>query len=432
MMRILYDLLFYFVLLVTSPVWVYRLVSTGKWRTDWGARFGRVDFKDDGRPVLLVHGVSVGEVNALRQMVDHVDRLSDGKVRVVVSTTTDTGFKRAKEVFEPRVTVVRYPFDVTFSVRRFLDVVKPKVVALGELEVWPNFVAHCAERGVPVCVVNGRLSARSFKKYKWIRFAMGKTFARLQKVSAQTEAYAGRFKAMGTEAGRVHVGDTMKWDTANVSDTVPGSEALAKALGLDLSKPIVVAGSTAPGEDVLLRDACPEGVQLVIVPRKPEWFDEVERNIPGVVRRTRNPEGSERAVDGARFFLLDTVGELRKAYALADVVVVGRSFGKLYGSDMMEPVALGKPTVIGPRYSDFQDTMDALLAVRGIVVTSEPGKVIRELLADKEKAKRLGLAGRAVVLSRRGASLRNAQMLLEEMKRVGGLGAGGGSERSGA
>ncbi len=416
-MRIFYDLLFCFVLLVTSPVWVYRLAATGKWRTDWGARFGRVDFKDDGRPVLLVHGVSVGEVNALRQMVEHVDRLTEGRVRVVVSTTTDTGFKRAREVFEPRFTVVRYPFDMTFAVRRFLEAVKPRVVALGELEVWPNFVAHCEKRGVPVCVVNGRLSARSFKKYMWIRFAMDKTFGRLHKVSAQTRAYAERFIAMGTKAGRVHVGDTMKWDTANVADTVPGSDALAQALGLDLSRPIVVAGSTAPGEDKLLAEACPEGVQLIVVPRKPEWFDLVEKNIPGVVRRTRHPEGTVRAVDGARFFLLDTVGELRKAYALADVVVVGRSFLGLYGSDMMEPVALGKPTLIGPYHSDFQDTMDALLEAEGIVVTAKPGEVIRELLADKEKAKRLGEAGRAVVLSRRGASLRNAEMLVEEMKK---------------
>ncbi len=415
-MRILYDLLFYFVLLVTSPVWVYRLISTGKWRTDWGARFGRCDFKPDGRPVLLVHGVSVGEVNALRQMVDHIDKLSQGKVRVVISSTTDTGIKRARDVFEPKYTVVRYPFDVTFAVRRFLNAINPQVVALGELEVWPNFVAHCAKRGVPVCVVNGRLSARSFKKYKWIRFAIGKTFARLHKVSAQSKAYADRFIAMGTPAERVVVGDTMKWDTANVSDSVPGSEALAMAMGIDVSGalPIVVAGSTAPGEDKLLRDACPEGVQLVIVPRKPEWFDEVERNIPGIVRRTKHPEGTQRIVDGQRFFLLDTVGELRKAYVLADVVVVGRSFLGLHGSDMMEPVALAKPTIIGPFHSDFQDTMDALLEGKGIIVTDKPGHEIRRLLADKAAAKALGEAGRKVVISRQGASGRNAEMLLEE------------------
>jgi len=389
-----------------SPLWGWRMFSRGKHRTDWAARLGQGAALPapgaDGR--LLIHAVSVGEVNAARGLVESMAARGD----VVLCVTTDTGFARAMQLFGQRIPVVRYPFDAGFAVQRFLDRVQPTAVALMELELWPNFMQSCTTRHIPVCVVNGRLSARSFKRYRLARAVLRPMFAQVQQVAAQTQDYADRFVAMGVPADRVCVTGTMKWDTAQVADAVDGAEQLASDMGIDRSRPLVVAGSTAPGEEALLQSAVPEGVQLLCAPRKPEWFDAAAAALPGCARRSRGECGSQTGR-----FLLDTIGELRKAYALATVVVVGRSFGTLHGSDMMEPVALGKATVIGPRHGDFQDTADKLVQAGGLRVTSA-SELVRDLSALLNDAATRGemvAAGRAVIAREQGATARHAALL---------------------
>lgn len=403
---LVHDLIYAAAAVAASPVWAPRMLRTGKWRTDWPSRFGRGETLPRTGRTLLIHAVSVGEVNAIRALVDHLAQRAPD-LRIVIATTTDTGLARATQLYAERHAVVRYPLDFTGSVRRFLDRVQPDVVALTELEVWPNFVAHCARRSVPVCVINGRLSAHSFKGYRKIRPLLRSTFARLSAAAVQSEAYAERFRALGVPPERVRVLDTMKWDTAHVADTVDGADELAADMGIDRGRPLVVAGSTGPGEERLLIDACPPEAQLLLVPRKPERFDEVAQLVPGIVRRTA------KRGDGGRIFLLDTMGELRKAYALASVVVVGRSFVKLGGSDPIEPIALGKPVIIGPHHANFADVVEAFRQRDGIVVIDQPGEAIAALLADADRAARLANAGREVILSRQGATRRHADLLLE-------------------
>ncbi len=421
-MGLAYDMIYTAIGLATSPVWVYRLASTGKWRTDWPGRFGRCEaVRRDGRAILLVHAVSVGEVNAIAKLVEAMDSRSGGAVRVVVSVTTDMGTARARQLFEPRHRVVRFPLDFGVCVKRFLDAVRPDVVALTELEVWPNFVQECEGRGVPVCVINGRLSERSGRWYKLIAPFVRPTFSKLSAVAAQTRGYADRFVGLGVPADKVQVLDSMKWDTAAVeadAGLAAGAEALAKAMGIDRDRPVIVAGSTGPGEERLLIDQCPKDAQLVLVPRKPERFDEVAALAGGMVRRSGHPDGSDPPGGSPRLFLLDTMGELAKAYALADVAIVGRSFLGLYGSNPMEPVALGRATIIGPCYSDFADTVEALREGGGIVVTDEPGRVAGELLADRDRACKLGERGLAVIRERQGATERHAEMLFEMLTTV--------------
>jgi 3-deoxy-D-manno-octulosonic-acid transferase len=289
-----------------------------------------------------------------------------------------------------------------------LDAVQPDVVALAELELWPNFTQACERRGIPICIVNGRLSERSFRRSLKVRPLLSPMFRRVAAVGAQTDAYAERFRAMGVEHDRVRVVGTMKWDTARIAETVDGADALAAALGIDRSKPLVVAGSTEPCEHALLRDAVPAGVQLLCAPRKPEWFDDAARDLPGCARRSTGACGSSTGR-----FLLDTIGELRMAYALADVVVVGRSFGELHGSDMIEPVALGKATVIGPRWGDFAEPAEALMAA-GALVQVDAGMLsgmLSGLLNDPAHRALMADAGRAVIRARQGATARNAALV---------------------
>lgn len=407
-------------LVVIGPILAVRMVRAGKHKTDWAGRLGKAPKADpaDKRPCLMIHAVSVGEVNALPTLVEQI-KASGNDWRIVISTTTDTGTKRAKQIFEPDHQVVRYPFDFTFACNRVLDAVRPDVVALVELEVWPNFTECCERRGIPVVVINGRLSARSFKRYKAFRGLVKPTFAAIAHSAVQTQDYADRFIAMGADPKHVTVTDTMKWDTAKIESSVEGADELAAELGIDRSKPVIVCGSTAENEEKMLIEACPREAQLVMVPRKPERFKEVAQlmgRYGKVVRRTDHPAGSHRPIDDTRLFLIDTMGELKKAYAIADVVIIGRSFFGLHGSNLNESIALGKPTIIGPDHSDFKEAVDAFKAAEGGIVSERPGETAAQLLADRDRAKAMGEAGQAVIRARQGATARHVSLLVDIMQ----------------
>ncbi len=396
-MGILLDLIYLLAAALAAPWWMRKS------RSGWGERFGKTNPLP---PVtgcrVLIHAVSVGEANMIAPLVD---RLIEQGVEVVVSVTTDTGTARARELYEPRCVVVRYPLDASFAVKRFLNSIRPDAVLLAELEVWPNFVMACIARAIPVGVVNGRLSARSFSNYRKIRFALRRTFARLASVCAQDDVYAQRFIEMGVPAERVRVTGTMKWDSAQGGIEAQSVERLKSELGIDASRPLVVAGSTAPEEHTLLHKAVSDRAQLICAPRRPEWFDSAAQVLSsdGACVHRSDPSTNR---PGANRFLLDTIGELRAAYALADVVVIGRSFGDLFGSDPMEAAALGKAIVIGPAVSDFQATVDAMCEDDAMVQTTAANlsAVIRDLLRDRSRRDSLARNALACVERHRGAA----------------------------
>ncbi|MFO0856360.1 MAG: glycosyltransferase N-terminal domain-containing protein [Phycisphaerales bacterium] len=400
------DALYVPLAVVTAPWWALKK------RSGWSEKLGSVILpaKPAGKKRVLLHAVSVGEVSALRSLVP----LLTPYVDVVISVTTDTGTARAKDLFGKTCAIVRYPLDFSWAVRKFLDAVQPDAVALVELEVWPQFVRACAQRSIPACVINGRLSARSFKGYSRLSGFFGTLLNQLAFVAAQDREYAKRFEALGLAADKCLLTGTMKWDAANLTSAVAGADELAKELGIDRSKPLIVAGSTAEDEEALLASSLPDGVQLICAPRKPEHFDDAAKALPGCVRRSEKKV----APAGTRYFLLDTIGELRKAYALADLVVMGRSFGTLYGSDPIEPIALGKPTLIGPRFSDFDSIVNTLSSAGGLEVIDRAklAQRLKDLLGDKTEREQLSSAGLRAIKAQQGASERHAELLLSLSK----------------
>ncbi len=393
---------------VLAPVWARKK------RSGWDERFGRIGGMvtrgptGGGRPRVVLHAVSVGEVAACRCLVPLLAEHAD----VIVSVTTDTGLARGRALYGDVCDVVRTPLDFSWAVRRFLDFTGPDVLGLVELEVWPNLVRQCKARGVPVGVINGRLSERSFKGYRRGRALIGPSFRRLDFAAVQDDAYAARFRAMGVVPERVAVTGSMKWDAVEVAEgspRTPEALELARSLGLDVDRPIVVAGSTAPGEEALLHAAVPAEVQLVCAPRKPEWFDQAAAAMPGCVRRS---EGAGRA--SATRFVLDSIGELSTLYRVADVVVIGRSFGGLYGSDPMEPAGLGLPVLIGPEHADFAAGVGLLEAAGGVRVVGRDGlaETLRGLLDDPAARRAMGEKARACVRAQQGASARHAALLI--------------------
>jgi 3-deoxy-D-manno-octulosonic-acid transferase len=402
------DLILLLVAVLTAIVWLPRMVSRGRHRTDWRARFGHT--KQLGPPPsagrVVLHAVSVGEIGAIRGLVQQLDQIG---VDVVIASTTDTGVERARTLFGDRYTVVRWPFDFSWSVRRFLHAISPTTVGLVELEVWPNLTSICQQQGIPVVVVSGRLSARSHRRYGWIRPFVRPMFRRLAAVGAQTQEVADRFVSLGAKSSCVEVTGNMKWDSVGGGDDKAASEVLARSLGLDRSRTIVVGGSTAPGEDLLLRNACPEESQLLCAPRRPEWWNEAERVLSPCVRRST---GTTAHANSGRF-LLDTIGELSTAYEFADVVVIGRSFGALHGSDPVEPIARGAAVVIGPAVSDFADTVKLLRDGGGLVQcdATELAAHLAELCGNRDARAKLVECGQAILRSQRGATAANVALL---------------------
>lgn len=413
-------------LLVASPVLAFRLLRTGKWRSDWKGRLGYApEPPGDSRPTVLLHGVSVGEVAAAAPLLEALAGPDGGgPCRVVVSATTNTGHARALAQYGDRHPVVRYPLDFSRAAHRFLDRVRPDVVALLELEVWPNFTRACRDRGIPVVVVNGRLSAGSFRGYRRLRALLAPSFRRLSAVAAQTGEYAGRFRALGVPEDRIHVTDSMKWEAPLPDGVEEQAARLARALGVDPSRPVVAAISTGPGEEAALVAGRPEGVQLVVVPRKPERFEEVAALAPWVRRSRADASAAGEPAAGGDLFLVDTMGEAEAATALGDVVVMGRSFDGLGGSNPVPAARLGRPVVVGPDHGNFREMVEALVEGGAAQVAPDPWAGVKEILGDPELLARMSRAGPATVEAHAGATARNADIVLGQLRGFAGMPGG--------
>ena len=420
MKTLLVDVAYLFFFVLWSPWLLYKVLTTGKYRAGLIQRLGFVPPRRGPRPCLWVHGVSVGEVAAARTLVAAFgERFPDWEV--VVSTTTATGQQTARRVYPDRM-VFYYPLDLSFAVRRTFGRVRPHLICLMELEIWPNFLREAARRGVPVALINGVLSRRSYSLHRrfW-RFLRG-TYRRIALFAVQTEGYAERLRDLGVPEDKIAVTGSMKYDTIDTSPAGP-SARLARELGLRPDEVVLVAGSTHPGEEAVLLDAYqrlrPEvpGLRLMLVPRHPERFDEVAGLVAGrgfaLVRRSgaRGPAGgAEPAV-----ILIDTLGELVTMYEFADLVFVGGTLVPVGGHNVLEPAGRGRMPVVGPYTEKTAEAVELLLARGAAVQVGGAGELIdalREWLSDPQRLKRAGERARQVVKENQGATPRTLELLI--------------------
>jgi len=423
-MRFIIDLAYLLAGLAFSPVLFYRMAAHQRYRAGWGQRFGNVARKDQKKRCIWLHAVSMGEVNAAKTLVAEIEkRYPDHEI--VVSTTTDTGCAQADKLFGRKWTVFYFPFDVSWIIRKAFDRLKPSLCLLMELEVWPNFLFTAHRLRVPVVVLNGRISDRSFTRYRKIKPLTRTFFGKIDRVLAQTPQYAERFRELGCPAERVLVTSSLKYDTAQVADRVEGADALAEQLNLGAAK-LWVAGGTGDGEEKIVLDAYKslvhdpmhKGLRLAIVPRKPERFDEVAQLIEQagfpVVRYSRLKGTTTKAPAGDAVILGDTMGDLRKFYSLAQLIFVGRTLVPMGGSDMMEAAALGKCTLFGPHTFNFRQTVEVLLAGRGAIEVKDGDDLLatlRTCLSDPTYAAAVAKAGQEIIRQNQGATARTMEVL---------------------
>jgi len=428
MILFFYNLALLVGLVLGSPWWLWRMATTQKYREGLVERLGRVPklAGHGGRPMIWVHAVSVGEVLAVSRLVKELDAALPNYF-VAISTTTRTGQALARERFGSN-RVFYCPLDLPWAVRSYLNSLKPHLLVLAETEFWPNLLAGCFRRGIPVAVVNARISDRSWPRYRRLRRLWRPFLERLSRVLAQSQTDADRLKAIGCRADRVVVAGNLKFDVRAAEE----SEAtrLLKVLGHGLR--FLVAGSTLEGEESALLEAWPRllvadsQLVLVLAPRHPERFDAVEALLmSSSVPWSRRSVWREQPRDALKplapplvpggIVLLDTIGELASVYSIASVAFVGGSLVPAGGHNPLEPAQFGVPIVMGPYFANFRAITDDLIAHGAIQIAAREDLVaaLIRLLQDRSAAEAMGERARQVFEKQAGATARCVEALRE-------------------
>jgi 3-deoxy-D-manno-octulosonic-acid transferase len=403
------------VLLIAMPVLLWRAFRLGKYRQGWPEKlWGRVPVRANlHRPAAWFHAVSVGEVLQLQRLVKEFQERHPGW-DVVITTTTSTGYQVAVEKF-PTCHVSYFPLDFTWAVSLALDRFQPSVLALVELELWPNLIDEAKRRGVSVCIVNGRLSEKSFKGYTRLKRMLAPTMSQIDLVLAQNEEYAERFQALGTPAARVQVTGSIKFDGVTLTCDPLKLASLKQSFQLNDESPVFMAGSTHPPEEEIaiqawqkVRETYPD-LKLLLVPRHAERFDEVANLVKSrdvtLIRRSQ-PHDLHRGSKSGTVLLLDTLGELTTTWGLADIAFVGGSITQRGGQNMIEPAALKKPVLLGPNVWNFSQIAGELFEVKAAVTVRNEEEMVEQLktlLSDRKLAESMGQAGQSVVVKHQGA-----------------------------
>ena len=416
----------YALLLFLATPWIaWRSIRYGRYRRGWQEKlFGRLPVRTQSEhPVVWLHAVSVGEVLLLPVLVQRLlARRPD--LQFLITTSTDSGYDLARERF-PEHGVSWLPLDFTWTVKAAIRRVRPDLLVLVELELWPNLIRAATAADVPLTVVNGRLSERSFRGYRRVRALIAPLLERFAFIAAQTDAYAGRFVRLGAPGSRISVTGSIKFDGVSVDRTEENRTDLAAEVGVAPGNPAFVAGSTQAGEEEAALEAWlsarvehPE-LQLILVPRHRERFNDVaamleKRGVP--FRRRSQPEDDRSGADErASVLLVDTIGELSAVWGLADIAYVGGSlFPGRGGQNMLEPAACGAAVLFGPYTENFRAVVDSLLAQDAAWVVTSPDELTRalkELFRDRIQRHGMGHRAREFVLSQQGAADRTVDGL---------------------
>ncbi len=433
-MPYLLDVFYLISLLLTSPWLIYKALTTGKYRRGlWCKLFGHVPHSalgtqysalgtqdPAGQPLAWFHGVSVGEIHLLCPVLARFRQVHPDW-NCVISATTDTGFDEARKRFTD-LPIIYWPFDFSWAVNRVLRSVNPRTVVLAEGEIWPNFLIAAKRQSIPVAIINGRMSPRSFRRYSCLAPLVRRLFARIDLVAAQTQEYASNFRALGARPERVVVTGSVKYDGVTGDRRNPKTLELARLLAVQEGDLIWIAGSTqAPEEEIALdifqrAKVKHPNLRLFLVPRQKERFEEVASLLRRLGQRfSRRSELHEPLADRTAVILMDTIGELGALWGLADVAFVGGSLdGHRGGQNMIEPAAYGAAVIFGSHVWNFRETAARLVEARAAIQVADPTELstaVQRLLRDEQERRRMGTAAQRLVRSQQGATERTVECL---------------------
>ncbi len=427
MIRLIYNLLFPVVFVVMLPYYLWRMLRRGGYGKGFLQRLGWYDADVKARlskgPWFWVHAVSVGEMYVGLRFIEGWRAAHPGAA-FVVTTNTSTAHRLAEKSMNPADVLLYFPVDFPIVVRSVLNRIKPARLIMTEGELWPNLLHMARARGIPMAIINGRVSDRSFSRYRRLRGVFGPVLRTFNVICAQGRQDADRYAAIGADPARVIVTGSAKYDVAlqTPGDPAKGREILAQA-GIPATALVLLGGSTWAGEEGILLDAYqwlkaahPELV-LVLVPRHAERRDEVMAAIRArglsVVQRSAMRDKPTPPV-APDVLLADTTGELRHIYTVGDVVFVGKSLTQHGGQNVIEPAACGRAVVVGPNMENFPDVMQDFRAAGAIVQVPDAAQFaveIERLLGDAAYRRAYGDKARALVDARRGGIQRMVEAI---------------------
>jgi 3-deoxy-D-manno-octulosonic-acid transferase len=418
-------------LLVGSPWFLYQGLRRRKYFGSLRERLGwlPVSFNLDAEPSIWIHAVSVGEVLAARPLVEELRTRYPG-FRLFLSTTTVAGQQLARRQLAEVDGVFYFPLDFAWVVRRVFDRVRPRLLVLMEGEIWPHVLREARRRGVKTAIVNGRVSARSLRRYRLLGPLMRRVLADVDAVCMQSDEGARRITLIGADPARVRVTGSLKFDAVKVPPPSAHGRPRDRVLrffAVPPTRPVIVAGSTMRGEErpVLqafrrIKSTQPQAL-LVLAPRHTDRFTEVMHISRGEgFATTRRTELGIDADPRADVVVLDTIGELALVYQLATVAFVGGSLVPTGGHNILEPAVYGRPVVFGPSMSNFAEIAELFLA-HGAAVQVRSDHELEEalitLMGDSVRRAGLGAAARALVDANRGATDRTLDVLTSLLPR---------------
>ncbi len=417
-----YNVALLIALAANAPWWLWRMATTHKYREGLRERLGRVPRRlaSDpaiGRPVIWLHAVSVGEVLASAQLVKSLEKALP-EYSLAISTTTRTGQALARERFGSN-RVFYCPLDLPWAVSAYLDAIKPRMLILAETEFWPNLLSGCYRRGIPVVVVNARISNRSWPRYRKLRALWRPILSKLSRVLAQSETDAERLRELGCATDRVTVAGNLKFDVRAATESEATRILRAQGGGLRF----IVAGSTLEGEEAALLDAWPKllfaepQLAMLLAPRHPERFGAVasllERSGIAWIRRADWNANPPKLLRPGTIVLLDTIGELASVYSVASVAFVGGSLVPAGGHNPLEPAQFGVPVVMGPHYANFTAITEALRARDALRITEKEdlAAALTDLLENRTAAEAMGVRAKEVFEQQAGATARCVEVI---------------------
>jgi 3-deoxy-D-manno-octulosonic-acid transferase len=421
---------------VMSPYLVYQAIRYRKYVASLPQRLGYlpVSFNLDGDPSIWIHAVSVGEVLTARALLPDL-RERYPRLKIFLSTTTMTGQEIARNNLQYIDAVFYFPFDFAFIVNRTLRLVKPRLFIMMETEIWPNLLRACRRAGVKTMLVNGRISSRSYPRYRMARPFFRRVLADVDRFCMQGDESARRIIDIGADRARVSVTGSLKFDSLRLpgaTGELAGSNRVLRYFRIRADRAVVMAASTRKGEEafvfeafVRIRASIPDAL-LIIAPRKPEQWDEVERvarHGGWDVARRSELAGRCRAAPGRR--TARHVGELAQLYQVATVVFVGGSLVDTGGHNILEPAVFGKPIVFGPHMQNFAEIAQAFLDHGAAIQVRGPRELpstLLDLLGDPVRRASLGAAARALVEANRGARARTLDAIAELLRPEDALG----------
>jgi len=426
MMSIFYDLIFLAVSVIYLPVYLCK----GKFHKGFASRLGSLPAGLKLKQPIWVHAVSVGEAMAVRGLVGSLKKVFPGR-RLVLSSVTPTGNKVIRDFACENDFVTYLPLDFSFITEKVVKEIYPSLVVIAETELWPNFILSLSKRGIPVLVVNARISDRSFRGYRLIRGLLKLVLNRISFFCAQSESDARRLEALGVDKERISVTGNMKFDAMDCVSSLPAEEAAAAALrsslGIKPGEKLLVAGSTHPGEEEIVLSVYKKllsrfpGSKLLLAPRHPHRAAEV---ISLVLKYGFDPFrasqlGAGKVPSGNAVFVLDSVGRLKSFYAASDMVFVGGSLVKKGGHNIIEPACFAKPVICGRHMFNFRDIAELFLksgACISVATPQELEKAIDGLASDPSAAAELGKKARNIVVENQGATLKNLECIKKLLK----------------